>query len=185
MSEQNIKQIETYIADGKLTDARDQLHNLLDAYPNNLDVRGKLGEVYWQLENPVMAGRYWFLIEATSPEMVAATYEFASMCHNDPLEIFNHLEFNGDLAQLDSDFAKFMLINLDKEITLRYDTNFEEIQKVKQEELETFILPLNYEKKNPVRRAFYWAGCITALALPVVAVIGAAVVSFRWIAGMF
>lgn len=183
--EHKLTQLDQYLAAGKLTDARDQLHNLLDAYPNNLAVRQKLGDVYWQLENPVMAGRYWFLIEATTPEMVAATYEFAANCHNDPMEIFNHLEFNGDIAALDSDFAKFMLINLDKEITIRYDTSFEKIQEEKQAELETFILPLNYEKKNPVKRVFYWAGCITALALPVAVVVGVAVVSVRWIADFF
>ncbi|MEM9777810.1 MAG: DUF6584 family protein [Chloroflexota bacterium] len=185
VSEEKLKQVDHYLAAGQLTDARDQLHKLLDAYPNKLDVRQKLGEVYWKLENPVMAGRYWFLIEATTPEMVAATYEFANMCHNDPMEIFNHLEFNGDIAELNSDFAKFMLINLDKEITIRYDTSFAQIQQEKQEELETFILPLNYEKKNPVKRAFYWAGCITALAVPVAVVVGITVVSVRWIVDFF
>ena len=61
---------------GELGRARDRLHGLLATYPEDLDRRSKLGEIYWQLQDRAMAGRYWYLQEPTDERMVEAREAF-------------------------------------------------------------------------------------------------------------
>lgn len=181
--ESTLNQIDQEIENGNLNAVKNQLHDLLNTNPNDLQVRTKLGQVYWSLEDQVTAGRYWFLIEADTPEMVAATYEFVNSCKNEPNEILRRIEFNGDVAELNSEFAKYMLVNLRSEAQNSGVIAAQTAEN--QANLGELILPLNYEKRNPVKRAFLWAGCITALALPVIIAAFALFGIGRWIVGMF
>ncbi|MFC7371404.1 DUF6584 family protein [Fictibacillus iocasae] len=71
-----LKRVEEDIAAGDLGKARDRLHGLLSTYPDNLEIRKKLGDVYHQLQDPAMAGRYWYLEKEKTPEMQAACEKF-------------------------------------------------------------------------------------------------------------
>ena len=173
--------IDQEIAQGAHESAKIQLHDLLNENPNNLTIRQKLGDVYWDLEQPEVAGRYWFLIEAETPEMVAATYAFTSACKNEPYEILRRLEFNGEVGELESEFAKYMLINLKSEAFNHQDLDLKTDQNTA--ELGDLILPLNHEKRSPVRRFFYWAGCLTAMALPIILVGFAIFAIIQWVSG--
>ena len=70
--EETLARIEGEIAAGDLGKARDRLHGLLSTYPADLMLRRKLGDVYWRLQYPEMAGRYWYLVEEKSPQMLEA-----------------------------------------------------------------------------------------------------------------
>lgn len=165
---------------GELEKAQDRLHGLLSSHPNNLEVRQRLGEIYWQLEQPEEAGRYWFLIEATTPEMVAASYEFATACENDSLEILRRLEFKGDVMELDSGFGQFMLLNLKHEIQEKYGTDID--LEHNREELDSLMEnSLVYEKQPLPRQILNWSGCVLALAVPFLLVVWGTVALIKWL----
>ncbi|AIW86484.1 hypothetical protein bwei_3876 [Bacillus mycoides] len=53
-----LKRIEKDIENNNLGKARDRLHGLITTYPNELALRKKLGDIYFTLQYPEMAGRY-------------------------------------------------------------------------------------------------------------------------------
>lgn len=181
IAEKELPHIDKTMDPVDLNNAKDKLHDLLNKNPNDLSIRAKLGEAYWALEQPETAGRYWFLIEADTPEMVAATYEFVTSCNNEPHEILRRIEFNGDVGELESEFAKYMLINLKGEANTPKAIAEQTAQN--QAELDDLILPLNYEKRSPVKRVFLWAGCVTAMAVPIILLVGAVFGLGRWAFG--
>ena len=65
--EETWARIEDEIAARDLGKARDRLHGLLVTYPEDLAIRHRLGEVYWMLGHPAMAGRYWYLEAPAEP----------------------------------------------------------------------------------------------------------------------
>jgi hypothetical protein len=110
--EQTLEKIEADIRLGNPYKARDRLHGLIASYPDNLSLRKKLGDVYWQLQYPAMAGRYWYLEQDKTPEMVSACAEFERFCGHDPLRMLFALKFRGDLNAMQNTFAGEVLISL-------------------------------------------------------------------------
>ncbi len=97
--------VERDIQNGDLGKARDRLLSLLIAYPDNLELRYKLGEVYWELRFPAMAGRYWYLEERTNPRIQSACTAFERAFGHDPLRMFLAIKFKGDLSLLQGTYA--------------------------------------------------------------------------------
>ncbi|MEF2094583.1 DUF6584 family protein [Bacillus sp. CFBP9009] len=91
-----IKKIEEDIEKNDLGKARDRLHGLISTYPNELELRRKLGDIYFGLKYPSMAGRYWYLEKNKTPEMVDACIQFENSMGNDPIRIARVLKFKGD-----------------------------------------------------------------------------------------
>ncbi|MGW6302740.1 DUF6584 family protein [Peribacillus butanolivorans] len=91
-----IKKIEEDIDKNDLGKARDRLHGLISTYPNELELRRKLGDIYFALEYPSMAGRYWYLEKNKTSEMVKAYILFEKSLGNDPFKIARALKFKGD-----------------------------------------------------------------------------------------
>lgn len=118
--EQTLNKIERDIVSGDYGKARDRLHGLIATYPNDLSLRRKLGEVYWQLQYPAMAGRYWYLEEDKSPDMVAACHVFEQWCGDNSFQILLSLKFRGDLASIDSAFAEQTLRALQSRVQEEY-----------------------------------------------------------------
>jgi hypothetical protein len=114
--EQTQKKVEQDIASGDYGKARDRLHGLISTYPNDLALRRKLGEVYWQLQYPAMAGRYWYLEEDKSPEMVTACTTFEQSCGDSSLHLLLSLKFRGDVEFIGSEFAKNKLLILQSQV---------------------------------------------------------------------
>ena len=112
MKEETLERIEKDIAAGDCGKARDRLHGLLTSYPQDLELRCKLGDVYWRLQYPAMAGRYWYLEEAKSATMTAACTVFERSCGSDPAQMLLALKFKGDLAPLHESYAGSMLLAL-------------------------------------------------------------------------
>jgi hypothetical protein len=101
-----LQKVEEDIAAGDLGIARDRLHGLIATYPDRLDLRPILGEVYWQLEYPSMAGRYWYLVEKPQPHMKQALARFEASCGQDSREILLALKIRVDPESLSDSYAR-------------------------------------------------------------------------------
>ncbi len=98
--QETLKKVEYDITNGNLGKARDRLHGLINTYPNDLKLREKLGAIYWQLKQPAMAGRYWYLIDAKTPEMKAAQAAFQNAFGNNPLLMLQAIKFRGAMKAI-------------------------------------------------------------------------------------
>ncbi len=118
--ESTLQKVKEDIAAGDLGLARDRLHGLISTYPNRLDLRPRLGEVYWQLQFPAMAGRYWYLAEDRAPDKEEAIGRFESACGEDPRAILHALKFRGDLDSLDDLYAREKLLDLQDQVAEKH-----------------------------------------------------------------
>ncbi|MDM5426579.1 DUF6584 family protein [Bacillus mycoides] len=91
-----LKRIEKDIENNNLGKARDRLHGLIATYPNELALRKKLGDIYFTLQYPEMAGRYWYLEKEKTDVMHAACLQFEKSMGNDSYHIVRALKFKGD-----------------------------------------------------------------------------------------
>ncbi|MEM5015541.1 DUF6584 family protein [Metabacillus indicus] len=91
-----LSKIEEDLKKNDLGKARDRLHGLIATYPNELELRRKLGDIYYSLKYPSMAGRYWYLEQSKTPEMEHACIEFEKSMGNNPFQIVRALKFKGD-----------------------------------------------------------------------------------------
>jgi hypothetical protein len=98
--ETTLARIEHEIANGDLGKARDRLHGLVAGYPDDLTLRERLGDVYWRLQYPAMAGRYWYLVQERSPEMELACQAFERACGGEASHLLRALRFKGNLETI-------------------------------------------------------------------------------------
>jgi hypothetical protein len=113
--EQTLEEVERDITSGNYGKARDGLHGLIATYPDDLALREKLGDIYWKLEYPAMAGRYWYLERDKSQTMVAACQAFEQSCGNDPFQILLALKYRGDVESIRDTHAGRTLLELHEE----------------------------------------------------------------------
>ena len=109
------QRIEEEIATGNYTKARERLQGLLSTSPNRLDIRRRLGDVYWYLGEPLMAGRYWYLESNKSEQMETASVAFAHSCHDDSATILKRLKFRGEVHLLSESYAREQLERLQRQ----------------------------------------------------------------------
>jgi hypothetical protein len=91
--EKTLQLIDGEIRRGRLGKARDRMHGLLSNDPCNPALRRKMGEIYWKLQMPEMAGRYWYLEEQKTEDMRAACRAFEAQCGRDPMQILFSLKY--------------------------------------------------------------------------------------------
>jgi hypothetical protein len=125
MKEETLQRIEQEISAGDYGSARDRLHGLLASFPQDLALRRRLGEVYWQLQYPAMAGRYWYLEPDKSEIMAQACAAFERSCGHDPARMLLALKFRGDPAPLNETFAGRALLALQAEARERHGYTIE------------------------------------------------------------
>jgi hypothetical protein len=111
----DLKKVRVDIRRGDLGQARERLHGLLSSYPDNLDLRKRLGEVYWSLQMPAMAGRYWYLVEKKDERMVKSCQAFEKTCKLDPAHILLAVKFRGEVAAVKDSYARDTLTHLTQE----------------------------------------------------------------------
>ena len=114
MKEETSSRIQADIAASDLGKARDRLHGLMATYPDDLTLRLRLGQVYWELQYPAMAGRYWYLEEDKTPTIVAACQSFERSCGNDPAKLLLALKFRGDIERIRDTHAGRTLLELQR-----------------------------------------------------------------------
>ncbi|PFN28960.1 DUF6584 family protein [Bacillus cereus] len=103
-----LKRIEEDIENNNLGKAREGLHGLIFTYPNELHLRKQLGDIYYKLQYPEMAGRYWYLEEHKTDIMHESCLLFEKSMGNNPYHIARALKFKGDssnIKRLDKDQA--------------------------------------------------------------------------------
>jgi hypothetical protein len=61
-----------------------------------------------------MAGRYWYLEEDSSPDMVVARKTFEKAFGNNSILLLQALKFRGDIEAIGNSFAKQTLISLQR-----------------------------------------------------------------------
>ncbi|MDQ0219788.1 DUF6584 family protein [Peribacillus cavernae] len=114
-----LKKIEEDVQNEDLGKARDRLHGLISTYPDELELRRKLGDIYSALKYPSMAGRYWYLEKNKTPEMEKACLQFENSMGNDPIRISRALKYKGDreiIKSLQVDQMIYPIQNKVKEI---------------------------------------------------------------------
>ena len=114
--EKTLHKVEKDAASGDYGKARDRLHGLIATYPNDLTLRRRLGDIYWQLQHPAMAGRYWYLEKKKSPEMVAACKAFERSCGDNLFQMLLALKFRGDIECIRNTYAGRTLLTLSKQV---------------------------------------------------------------------
>lgn len=117
--EKTFKKIQEDIEKGDLGKARDRLHSLIFAYPDEIPLRRKLAEIYSILKFPSMAGRYWYLEEIKNKEMEIAIEIFEKSCGKDPLKILFALKFRGNIDKLPK-YSKDKLLKIQLECKNKY-----------------------------------------------------------------
>lgn len=154
-----MKNIENDIKKNDLGKARDRLHGLISTYPDQLELRKKLGDIYSVLKYPSMAGRYWYLEKNKTPEMVEACTQFEKSMGNDPNRIARALKFKGDNEIIKS-------LKLDQEISPVQN-------KVKEKLIE--------EPGETLEDKFVTIGCFTILILIIFFTLIGIYTLFSWI----
>jgi hypothetical protein len=114
-SKPDLKRVRADIRRGDLGRARERLHGLLSSYPENLDLRKRLGEVYWSLQMPAMAGRYWYLVKDKDERMLKACRMFEKTCKQDAARMLMDIKFRGEIAVLRDTYARETLERLTQE----------------------------------------------------------------------
>jgi len=119
-----LERIEQDIAAGDYGKARDRLHGLLRTYPSDLSLRKRLGDVYWHLQYPAMAGRYWYLEEYKTPDMICACTVFERTYSNDAVHMLHALKYRGSLDVINGSFAAQTLLDLQKRAEQEHQYTF-------------------------------------------------------------
>ncbi|KFN03523.1 DNA helicase [Bacillus clarus] len=133
--EKTLKKIKKDIENNNLGKARDRLHGLIATYPNELKLRKSLGDIYYKLQYPEMAGRYWYLEEHKTSIMQEACLQFEKSMGNDPYHIVRALKFKGDRELIKELYPEHTLSPLQKKVK---ETITEEIEETWQDKLILF-----------------------------------------------
>ncbi len=111
---ETLKKVEEDVRTGDLGKVKSRLHGLIATYPDNLALRKQLGEVYWMLQQPQMAGRYWYLVENKDERMQAACKRFEGAFGGDPFHMLLALKFKGNTEAIQDSYAGQILMDLDR-----------------------------------------------------------------------
>ncbi len=103
--QQSLENVQNDIKSGDLGKARDRLHGLVNSFPDNLELRKQIGNIYWQLQMPEMAGRYWYLEEGKDERMIKACQRFEKQFKSDSAFILLAIKFKGQLEPIKDTFA--------------------------------------------------------------------------------
>jgi hypothetical protein len=112
--QETLKKIHQEIENGDLGKARDRLNGLIKSYPDDLSIRKLLGDVYWKMQMPMMAGRYWYLEAVKDENMVMACKCFENHFGNNPDYLLRAIKFKGQLALIQNEYAGIVLLRLNE-----------------------------------------------------------------------
>ena len=174
--EQTLKKIEYDISTENCRRARDRLHGLILTYPDNLSLRRKLGDIYWKLQYPEMAGRYWYLEEDKSPTMTTACAVFERTFGNDPLHILIALKFRGDIKSIEDTFPGRTLLALHTQAKQKHGY-YVDFQKQK---AERYIQRASNKSRHDKMLGI---GCIVGLVIGIGLMIVGLVTVVAWLFG--
>jgi hypothetical protein len=143
--EQTLKKVQHDIETGELGKARDRLHGLVNTYPDDLSLRKKLGEAYWQLQMPEMAGRYWYLEQEKDERMTRACERFEKQFGDDPAHLLFAIRFRGQMEPIKDTFAGQALLGLQEKAQKKHFW-FGDFQKKGRAKYRPYTPPVNKVK---------------------------------------
>ncbi|WP_294331223.1 DUF6584 family protein [uncultured Chryseobacterium sp.] len=92
--------IEQDLKTGKKKKACEWLRNLINEYPDDLSLRGKLAQIYYAAGFKDEAGKFWILSEPQNFEMKEAVEIYRSSLSNSGSAILKDIVFRGDKNKL-------------------------------------------------------------------------------------
>jgi len=104
--------IEQDIKEGRKKKACDRLRNMINQFPDDISLREKLAQIYYDSGFKDEAGKYWILSEPQNFEMKEAVEIYRKSFSNSGNAILKDVVFRGNKTQL-SDFAKNILKELE------------------------------------------------------------------------
>ncbi len=178
--ENTLDKVESDIQAGDLGKARDRIHGLIASYPDHLELRKRLGQIYWRLQMPEMAGRFWYLEEHKDENMARACNRFEAQFGNDPVFIIFAIKFKGNLETIKDTYPGQLLLDLDRRAKTKHGW-YEDFRKKGGAKYQQYKYTTN---TNQTRDSIIKWGCISAIVLLVlfflVGVIGGIVTFVRW-----
>jgi hypothetical protein len=106
--ETDLAAIRAAIANGEVDEATWRMRGIALNISPGTRLSKEIGDLFWELGFPTMAGRYWYLIENKSDQMIAACAEFEHSLGNTPTLIADALGWTAN----PSPFAKERLDEL-------------------------------------------------------------------------
>ena len=162
-----LQKIQYDIEQGNLGRACDRMHGLIQGNPNDLTLRIKLAEIYYQAKFLALAGKYWYLEENKTEAMKAACAEYEKYRGHSALGILQDLKFRGDMAKIPK-YAKEKLLSLQKETKGKY----------------RFYSKADIAKRNrhqsTLKDSLIPIGCITVLIIILILIIVGAVTVIKF-----
>lgn len=101
--ERTLARVEAELQAGELMSALGRLRGLRGTYPQNLEVRDRLAEVYRRVGDPVQAGRWAYLAEHRLPDETAA---FERAFGRDPVRLMGALRWSGSEDDAATEIAR-------------------------------------------------------------------------------
>ncbi|UHO37593.1 hypothetical protein H5J24_18230 [Chryseobacterium capnotolerans] len=106
--------IEQDLKEGKRKKACDRLRNLINQFPDDLSLRKKLGQIYYEAGFIDEAGKYWILSQPENKEMEKAVVLYRKTLGNSGNAILKDIVFRGNKAQL-NEYAMNVFAELEKD----------------------------------------------------------------------
>ena len=109
--EADLAAIRAAIANGQVEEAARKMCAIALNIPPGARLSKEIGDLYWELGFPAMAGRYWYLVDSKSDQMIAACEEFEHSLGNTPTLIIHALGYPAN----PSPFAKARVVELHRQ----------------------------------------------------------------------
>ncbi|SDJ78590.1 DUF6584 family protein [Chryseobacterium jejuense] len=106
--------VEQDLKEGKKKKACDRLRNLINQFPDDLSLRKKLGQIYYDAGFLDEAGKFWMLSEHENKEMKIAVELYRKTLSNSGNAILKDVVFRGNKAQL-NEYARKVLTELEQD----------------------------------------------------------------------
>ncbi|MFP3598369.1 DUF6584 family protein [Chryseobacterium sp. SIMBA_029] len=106
--------IEQDLKAGRKKKASDRLRNLINEFPDDISLREKLGQIYYNSGFKDEAGKFWILSEPKNQEMKEAVEIYRNSLSNSGSTILKDIVFRGDKNKL-TDYSKKVLEDLESD----------------------------------------------------------------------
>ncbi|EDP94986.1 tetratricopeptide repeat protein [Kordia algicida OT-1] len=117
---EKLDKINSEIEKGLKFKATDRLRNLIQENPNELELRNKLAELYYESGFLDAAGKYWILTEPTDERIKECVAMYEQSVNYSGYQILQELVFRGDKSKL-SEFAQKKLSELESDSKKKVD----------------------------------------------------------------
>lgn len=111
---EKLEKIEKEIEKGLKFKSADRLRNLINEYPNKIEIWERLAELYFEGGFFDAAGRYWILTEPKESRIKNCVEIYEKSVGNSGTQILNEITFRGDKEKL-SEYAKKKLTELEND----------------------------------------------------------------------